>query len=316
MTLTTEPLEETPKISLKEIFEKSAVEKFISDPVQIEVDRLRHYNQLVTHFDDDSLRFTLHKFKIPFGCLTTVFGGYTGQFAETLRRIGMHVVFTDPLQEWVEEASRKGFEASKLSVQEMPSELLARTDLFATFECYPDLIGEEEFIYPFMRFLTSSFGIFFVESKETVVSMRKETNGSGEDAGQELGTLRRHFRSLNHVYHIKRKSTKTNALNLYHILADEQVKNLLRIDCHIMKAAYDNFKDDYRITSGDIPFLVSKTNLDESQVMSSLRRVAEISKSMHAPFLKSFPSLAKTLQGELRVGSKRMYFLGDLPRSA
>jgi hypothetical protein len=287
-----------------EDYTKSAVEKFQSTPSEIPKDHLRHYSQTTVRFDDSAVLRVLNKFKIPLNSHVTVYGGYTGQFAECLRRIGMQVVFTDPLEEWVENASSKNFEAHCLSVQQIPKDLLARTDLFASFECYPDLIGESEFVYPFMRFLTAPSGVFFVESKRTVANMRREDG----DAGQKLGSFRRHFRPLRRVYGIQGKATKSDIFNFYHIFANAETRMLISYDIRILKAMFDNFKQDYRVTRKDIPSLSTLSNLNQSLVESSIGRLADLSESINAPFVKSMPSLEELVEGSFHLGSKRFYF--------
>jgi len=140
-------------------FSASAVRKFQTDRASINPELLRHYNQLGVAFDNAEVQKTLYKFRIPSSLRATVYGGYTGQFAECLRSVGMHVVFTDPIQEWVDAAHKKGFESHRLSVQEIPRDMIERTDLFASFECYPDLLGADSGYYQIMRLLTAAYGI-------------------------------------------------------------------------------------------------------------------------------------------------------------
>lgn len=301
-----EPLGETPKPNMEELFTKATVDKFLIRAGDIEKKYLRHYNQLVTRFDDSSIRAVLAKFGIPIEARVTVYGGFTGQFAESLRRIGMRVVFTDPMAEWVEHARNIGFESLKVSGQEIPGELLERTDLFASFECYPDLIGEAEFYYPIMRFLTVDYGIFFAESKHTVTNMREE-----EEHGdtQELGTFRRWFRHLYRVYGIKRKSAKTEHLNLYRILAELETRKVLAVDCRVMKVVHDTFVPDYRVTANDSSIIAARANLDQASVRLSIERLGKLSESIHAPFVKVIPFLAPQFKGSLNIGSKRFFFV-------
>lgn len=120
----TEPLNETPRLNAKELFTKAAVERFQEKVSDIERSDLRHYNQLITHFDDKAIHAALSKFQVPIEARVTVYGGFAGQFAEFLRRIGMRVIFTDAMVEWVEQTRRMGFESFKVSAQEMPKELV------------------------------------------------------------------------------------------------------------------------------------------------------------------------------------------------
>lgn len=301
----TEPLSETPELKMKELFTKVAVERFNMRKGDIERSNLRHYNQLVTQFDGSTIRFALSKFKIPVQTRVTVYGGFTGQFAESLKRIGMRVIFTDPMAEWVEQARKMGFESFKVAVQEMPKELAERTDLFASFECYPDLIGESEFYYPMMCFLTVQYGILFAESKDTVTSM----HGEEPKISQELGTFRRWFRPLYRVYGIKRKAIKTKHLNFYHLFGEPETRKILTVDCHVMKAVYDTFESDHRVTTVDVSTIANGTNLDKLSAKLSIERLRKLSDSIHAPFVKTLPFLASSLKGSLHIGSKRFFFV-------
>jgi len=303
----TEPLRETPKLNMKELFTKAAVEKFKRRRDDIKRSDLRHYNQIVTQFDDSAIRFALSKFKIPIETRVTIYGGFTGQFAKSLMMVGMRVIFTDPMDEWVEQAREAGFESFKFAVQEIPKELVERTDLFASFECYPDLIGESEFYFPMMRFLTVQYGVLFAESKGTVTSMHKED----PRISQELGTFRRWFRPLYRVYGIQRKAVKTEHLNFYHLFAAGEKRKALAVDCLIMKTVHDNFKFDHRIGTADVSTLATQANLDRQTVELSIRRLRKMSDSINAPFLKSLPFLASTIKGSLRIGSKRFFFISE-----
>jgi hypothetical protein len=301
---TSEPLQEIIELNQKEFFTKVAVEKFRKEEKDIEKSRLRHYNQLITQFDDSATRFVLSKLKIPIQARATIYGGFTGEFADSLRRVGMSVVFTDPLEEWVEQAMKKGFISFKLAVQQIPKELIERTDLFASFECYPDLIGYNEFYYPLMRFLTVEYGILFAESKATVTSMHEEAGS----IFQELGTFRRWLRPLWRVYGIQRKAIKTKYLNFYHIFGKPETRKLLNVDCQVSKAVYDTFASGYRVTTVDTSKIAAGTSLDNLTVDMSIKRLRELSDSINAPYIKSFPFMASNLEGSLFIGSKRFYF--------
>jgi hypothetical protein len=298
-----DPLDGAPNLQMKEFFTLEAVQKFKAAGSAIEAGERRHYNQSKVKFDDQSISSVLSKFKIPKDVRTTVYGGYTGEFAEALRRLGMRVVFTDPLPEWVEAAKGKDFEAYRYSAQEIPRELLGQTDLFASFECYPDLIGESEFYYPFMRFLTTKYGLLFAESKETVESMK----GDDGDSRQQLGTFRRWLRPLYRVYGIKRIVMKTTDLNFYHSSADPVSKEALSLDLRVMKAVYDLFARDYKVTSSDVPRISEAVGFPVDRVSVSVGRLASLSDSIHLPYTKVFPFLATQFKGELRIGQKRFY---------
>ncbi len=288
-------------------FHQSRRRRFKKRRDDIKRSDLRHYNQIVTQFNDSVIRFALSKFKIPIETRVTIYGGFTGQFAKSLMKVGMRVIFTDPMDEWVEQAKEAGFESFKFSVQEMPQELVERTDLFASFECYPDLIGESEFYFPIMRFLTVQYGILFAESKGTVTSMRKED----PRISQELGTFRRWFRPLYRVYGIQLKAVKTKHLNFYHLFAAREKRKVLAVDCLVMKIVHNNFEFDHRVGAADVSTLATQANLDKQTIELSIGRLRKLSDSINAPFLKSLPFMASTIKGSLHIGSKRFFFVSE-----
>jgi hypothetical protein len=217
----------------------------------------------------------------------------------------MRVIFTDPLTEWVEAAKGRGLEAYRMSVQEIPKSILQRTDLFASFECFPDLIGNVESQYANMRLLTVRYGIFFVESKATVESMKENQN---PDSTQELGTFRRWFRPLNSVYGIKRIARKGSNLNFYHIFAETEARERIALDLRVMKSIYESFPNDQIITLGEARPIALGSDLTESEVKVSLERLAALSDSIHLPYKKIFPFLlTQEFKGDLPIGSKRVY---------
>lgn len=200
---------------------------------------LWHYSQLETKFNNDSIQKILVKFAIPTENITvTVFGGYTGEFASCLRDIGMRVIFTDPEEDWVIQATNQHFESYRYSVQTLPKEIIKKTDLFATFECYPALHHGPSENYDIMRLLTAKYGIFFAESKRTIEQMDKKYGVPG-------ATLKVTFLPFKRTYGIKRAFTYTEnkELRLHHFCANQSQRQLIKTDCRVMKDLYDSFPD-------------------------------------------------------------------------
>jgi hypothetical protein len=157
-------------------FRKEIVQEYLKNRKKFNKYPLRHYSQLELLFDNNLVKKLLQKLDIPFfNTRVTVFGGYTGQFARCLRSIGMRVVFTDPLVEWVKKAVSDGLEGYKYTAEEIPKDLIERTTLFATFECYSPFNDSRKSIYTTLRFLTSKYGILFAESKRTINEIIKES---------------------------------------------------------------------------------------------------------------------------------------------
>lgn len=76
-----EPLGEKTRLTEEELFTTAAMKKFQMNPESVEKKCLRHYSQLVTHFDDASIGAKLTKVRIPIEARVTIYGGFTGQLA-------------------------------------------------------------------------------------------------------------------------------------------------------------------------------------------------------------------------------------------
>ena len=153
-------------------FAENVVKEYLSNKTTFKKYDLRHYSQLETAFNPEQMVSMLKDLEIPItNTRATIVGGYTGQFAISLRNIGMKVIFTDPMSEWVRNASHLGFESFKYTAEEIPRNLMERTEVFATFECYPVFCKAN---YTTLRFLTSEYGILFGESKFTRDEMRED----------------------------------------------------------------------------------------------------------------------------------------------
>jgi len=298
------PIGDVAQLYQPELFSKAAVETFKVSPEKIEAEKHYHYNQIRTEFDDAAILAVLKKWKVPTDLRTTVFGGYIGQFAQALRRIGMKVTFTDASQEWVDSAKAAGLEAFRYPVQELPRTLVDQTDLFATFECYPDLFETDGAQYNKMRLLTSKYGLLFAESSATVKEMNKERRKP-----QELGTFRRWFRSINNVYGVDRKSKSTANLNFYLISASEQVRPLLLQDLKVMKAIRDGYPSEGNIGRSEIAPISNATGLDPSALEQSLNRLHGLADSIASPYKSSVPYLYEMAKDDLWIGSKRYKIL-------
>ena len=106
-------------------FKEENVKEYIENKRLFTKHPSRHYSQLETNFQAKEIEKLLQKLDIPFDdTRVTIFGGYTGQFASCLRDIGMKVIFTDPLEEWVRQAPSEGFEAYQFTAEQIPKKLL------------------------------------------------------------------------------------------------------------------------------------------------------------------------------------------------
>lgn len=253
-----------------EPFKKEMVEEYQKSKVSFDKHPLRHYSQLGISFDPEVVAELIRKLSVPVGdTKVTVFGGYTGQFADCLRRVGMHVVFTDPLQEWVRRAIDSGFQAYNFTAEEFPKELIKSTDLFATFECYQPFLESRSSIYTTLRLLTSKYGILFGESKRT----REEID---EEIGVKRGRLKFSFLPFGKIYSIKRLFRGKRGLRLYHFCSNERSKKHIRLDCKIIKILYDHFPRETRVNKEVVIYLADKTKLSEAEIETSLERILDL----------------------------------------
>jgi hypothetical protein len=198
----------------------------------------------------------------------TIFGGYTGQFASCLRSIGLQIVFTDPLVEWVEKAISDGFEGYKYAAEEIPRDLIEKTDLFATFECYSPFVDSRKSIYTTLRFLTSKYGILFAESHRTTEEIINEVGPQG--------MLKFAFLPYNKVYDIKRLFREKGELRFYHFCASEKTRQSIAFDCKIIKIIYDDLTNKAHLDRKTIATLAHKIRLSKEEVSYSLQRILNL----------------------------------------
>lgn len=146
-------------------------------------DMAHHYNQARSEWGGTAEVKTLLRRLDPASDELTVavFGGFTGEFARALRGAGHEVIFTDPIAGWVDRAEADGFEAYQCSAETVPTDVLTRTDLFATFECYfPFTEPISQSLYTSLRLLTAPYGILIAESsrtRETLVERGNDIDG-------------------------------------------------------------------------------------------------------------------------------------------
>lgn len=252
-----------------EPFKKEIVQEYLKNKEKFDKYPLRHYSQLELSFDNNSVKRLLHKLDIPVSdTKVTIFGGYTSQFASCLRSIGMQIVFTDPLVEWVEKAISNGFEAYKYAAEEIPKDLIERTNLFATFECYSPFVDSRKSIYTTLRFLTSKYGILFAESKRTTEEIIKEVGPKG--------MLKFSFLPYEKVYAIKRLFRGKGELRFYHFCASEKARQSIGSDCKIIKIIYDNLPNEAHLDRKTVATLAHKIRLSQEEVSYSLQRILNL----------------------------------------
>ncbi len=116
----------------------------------------------------------LDRLNIPEESTALVIGGYTGEFADALSECGIEIIFTDPLKEWCEKASEKGYTTYQGTAQTIPKRLLNKADFAATFEAFQPFQHESS-TFNMLRMLTLPYGCLLFESEFTRNDMDSPT---------------------------------------------------------------------------------------------------------------------------------------------
>jgi hypothetical protein len=225
----------------------------------------KHYSQSMIDLQPGDIEKLLQRLSLnPSNAgVVTVFGGYTGEFAERLSQLGFTVIFTDPLKEYVEMARERGLESHVSRMEEIPSEISDRTDLFASFECYMPVQEDRSSLYTTMRMLAAKKGFIFAVSKKT----QKELEGAGGKTKMK-GALR-HFAK---VYDTKRVFRENSKLRIYHFSQDDESRELIERDCDIVKLLFDSSEGGESIDEEAIRFLSEASGLPPEEVNGSISR--------------------------------------------
>jgi len=281
----------------KEPFRKEIVEEYLLSKGSFRKYPLRHYSQLELSFDANAVKELLRKHGIPVeNTHVTIFAGYTGQFAACLREIGMKVIFTDPLREWVEKAKHSQLEAYQYAAEEISREIMERTELFATFEGYMPFMSERT-VYNTLRFLTSKYGILFAESSRTRQELDKEGKGA---------QLKNSFLPYKKVYSIKRAFREKGPLRLYHFCGDSEIRKRIWLDCKLMKLLYDNLPSDTQLDKDVIRTFAKKTDITENDFSLALKRLLNLYQYHIPKVLKPYFK-----RNSFHIFSKRFYLVVD-----
>ena len=278
-------------------FEVGKVNRFLANTTEEPEDPSRHYSQSVVMIDEGKIERALGRLGIPSSSCALIFGGYTGQFAACLKNVGLSIIFSDPMKDWVERASASGFESYMLSAEELPGSLIGRSQLMATFECYIPFNNELTFLYNGLRFLTTDHGILFAESDRTRKQITSE-NGPGR-----LGQMKSTFAPFKKVYDIDVRFVEAGEVRLYNFKAKEAMtRDLIKHDCQVIKSLYDNVQSMTKIDERVMRELSATMCMEAEQISSSVDR-------FHRLFLYNLRSCgpeAQFLPGDkFRLFSKR-----------
>lgn len=275
-----------------EPFKKGSVDEYSANKAAFTKHPLRHYSQTETEFDPRVVSGMLAKLHIPNSAIgVTVFGGFTGEFTKCLRDIGFRVIFTDPLEEWVEKARSNGFEAHRYTAAQIPGTIASKTDLFATFECYQPFV-EPSWSHSILRFLSSGHGIILAESKRTRDELKREKGVTGQ---MKLSML-----AYGKVYSVNREFRESRGLRIYHFSAEEGVRDTIRLDCRVLKTIHDSFPEKSTLGREEETAIAESLRLRVDEVESSVGRALELYYESIPPSMKAyFPS------GMIKIFSRR-----------
>lgn len=280
-------------------FQKKAVREFSNNPSKFKKKYdypLRHYSQMAVNLDPKIMLNIFKKLSInTTNESVTVFGGYTGQFAESLRTIGFDVIFTDPIKEYVKRAKQKGFESHCYSVEELPSNIIEKSDLFATFECYMPFSESSTLVYTTLRLLSSRHGFIFAESGLTRKEMDKEEG--------KLLRMKSCLKPFEDTYSIKRIFREHDDIRLYHFFKEDGDTGDISIDCKVIKYLYDFSDSDAKISSLLINKISKVSRIPTEKIIQSIHR---ISKVYHLSIPRSLQLYSPPNQ--FRIFSKRFIY--------
>jgi hypothetical protein len=190
----------------------------------------------------------------------TVFGGFTGEFARALRDAGCEVIFIDPMAEWVDRAEAEGFEAYACSAEMIPTDVLTRTDAFATFECYYPLGGDPgEVLYTVLRMLSAPHGILFAETP-TTREFRRENGAKRASLPQ--------FKTLEEQLGTEYRYRETGDLRVYQYVQPERERSRIGRQAMILRHLYELGSNDEEliVDSRTVAQLVELTDLDTLEI--------------------------------------------------
>lgn len=204
---------------------------------------------------------------------TTVIGGFTGEFAKALADVGFEVVFTDPMSGWVNQAVDEGFEAYQYAAAELPANLIARTDVFATFECYyPFKTSAQYAIYSLLRLLTTAEGILLAETPLTR-EIRQAAGEASESNLVPIDIFSDHFGTC-----WRKTDSSRHPLRLYQYYQDDTSRRDILKTANVARCLYDMGTNtrEITVTHERVNKLADSTGLGSSEQV--YRRLIQLRK--------------------------------------
>lgn len=252
-------------------YSREIVEEYLDNPERFSEKfpfPTHHYNQASKEWgDEETVQELIDRFDIdPEGKTATVFGGFTGEFAKALHQCGFEVIFTDPLSEWVEEARNEGMEAHTELAETLPPEIVNRTEVFATFECYHPFGGDPDAIYNMLRFLSAPQGLLFAESESTRDFFKEE--------GVQY-TLLTDLGKFSEFYEVERRYRETNGLRIYQFYSPQREHRIL-IQQHaqtiglLYANAVESDEEQYEFSRSELHSIADQLGMDRWMVETAV----------------------------------------------
>jgi hypothetical protein len=261
---------------------------------------MRHYAQAATRIDRDELRKALLRLGIGPIKKVTVFGGYTGEFATALRDLGSEVLFTDPMQVWVDRARRNGFQTNLSTAEEISAAMIGASDAMATFECYMPFTSEGLSMYTAMRFLTTRFGILFAESDATRIELRQNMLSRATRTRQTPSLM-----SYLSGYGLASAFTNAGGLRIYRFSIPETSRCIVLQDLLVLKTMHDLIADEMEVGAEEVRLVSRASGLGPEEVVTSITRMAGMA---DLRLKRESPSISPLHGGRLWIGSKMFSF--------
>jgi hypothetical protein len=255
----------------KEAYCQEMVEEYLDNPKTFSEKYdfpTHHYNQASKEWgDQETVQELINRFDIdPEGNTATVFGGFTGEFAKALQQCGFEVIFTDPLSDWVEEASNEGMEAHTELAETLPPEIVNRTAVFATFECYHPFGGDPDAIYNMLRFLSAPLGLLFAESESTRNFFKEE--------GVQY-TLLTDLGKFSEFYEVERRYRETDGLRIYQFCSPKWEHRILiqqhaQIIGQLYANAVESDEEQYEFSGSELQSIADQLGMDRWMVETAV----------------------------------------------
>lgn len=168
----------------------------------------RHYIQksAVTR---TKVKTLLDRLDIPTSSDWLLFAGFTGELADVFSsELNGSVIFTDPLETWVENAADNGFKTDQCKMQNCSGDHFKHVDAVATFEGYEAISEDADLLYDGMRCLTTDYGFTFFQSEFTRNCTPSRGNGT---------SIKGRFKAFEKAYNVTSCYRENDGLRAYHV---------------------------------------------------------------------------------------------------